>query len=263
MNTSKKFALLFILSLSSSFAAKTNIRSTSQYTVGPSLQPLVIVGEGWSQQFTIINVEYNAPAEPTVGTLRFFDSKGDPWRIAFKGRGSVDQIPVNLKSGEMLMVETEVSNAPQKLGWAYLDLPSSTEWGIYHAFTSFRKQAADRPDLMTSVPFADALEDDWIIPFDNRDGKYPGIALVNTASRAASFTFDVHDAAGALRRTFTKTIAARSLLWFSLVGEYPDVAELNGQIKIKGGVLSSAPFTLQFTPNGAFTALPVVHTYGR
>jgi len=254
---------ILVLGVSLGLAEKPNLRSTSEYTIGPSLQPLVIVGEGWSQQFTIINVDYYAPPDPTTGILRFFDEKGTPWKIPIKGVGTVDQIPVNLKSGDMMMVETEVSGAPQKLGWAYLDLPSSSAWGIYHAFTTFRKETAGRPDLMTSVPFVDALEDDWMIPFDNRDGKYPGIAIVNNSSRSETYTFEVHDVSGALRRSFTKTVAPRNLLWFSLIGEYPDLAGINGQVKVKGGFYSSAPFTLQFTPNGAFTAIPVVHTFGR
>jgi hypothetical protein len=49
----------------------------------------------------------------------------------------------------------------------------------------------------------------------------------------------------------------------TLLAENPELAGMAGQIKITGGLYRSALFTLQFAPTGAFTALPVVHTFGR
>jgi hypothetical protein len=118
------------------------------------------------------------------------------------------------------------------------------------------------PDLMTSVPFVDDLESDWIIPFDNTGGKYPGIALVNAGSRADTFTLEVYDTAGNLRKTFKKTVAAHNLHWFSLLTEHADLAGISGQIKMRVPGFRAAALSLQFAPNGAFTALPMVHTYG-
>ncbi len=237
---------------------------TSSYTVGPSIQPLIIIGEGWSQQLTIINVSYYQGGEPTVGTVRFYTQGGKPWSIPLKGIGSVDHVDVNLASGQMMVLDTEVSFGAQQLGWALFDLSSNVnQWGIYHAFTVFRKQTAGAPDLMTSVPFVDALEDEWIIPFDNRDGQYPGIGIVSTRSSPTQYTLDVYDTNGALKKTITKTVNPSSLLWFSLVGENPDLAGFAGQIKMRGGLFSSAVFTLRFAGNGAFTGVPLVHTFGR
>ena len=239
-----------------------NQKHTSDYTIGPSVQPLVIYGEGWSQQFTIINVEYYQP-EPTIGILHFYRSDGQPWRIPLKGYGTTDQVAVNLQPGKMLVIQTEVSQQPQQLGWAALELSSNIDqWGIYHAFTTFRKQTPGSPDLMTSVPFVDGLEDEWIIPFDNTEGKFPGIAVVNAYSRTDTFTFDVYDTTDTRRTTFQKTIGPNNLLWFSLLAEHPELAGVAGQIKIHSQGLESAVFSLQFAGNGAFTALPMVHTFG-
>src|SRR5216683_5975054 len=121
---------------------------------------MVILGEGWTQQFVFINVSYYT-AEPTVGTLSFFTKDGQPWRIPIKSRGTVDHVSLNLRPGQMLMLETEVMTGSQALGWAAFDLSDNTnEWGIYHAYTIYRKQTAGQPDLMTSVPFVDGLEDE-------------------------------------------------------------------------------------------------------
>ena len=235
----------------------------SQYTIGPSVQPMIIVGEGWTQQFTFVNVSYYA-AQPTVGTLSFYTQDGKPWKISLKNLGTVDHVAINLSSGQMLTIETVISAQPQQLGWASFDLSSNiNQWGLYHAFTVYRKQMQGQPDLMTSVGFADGLEDEWIIPFDNTGGKYPGIALVNSNPvQTTTFSFQVFDTTGNAVKTFTKVVQPHCLAWFSLVGENPDLASLAGQIKVRGGFLSSAVFTLQFTPNGAFTALPIVQTYG-
>ena len=111
---------------------------TSQYTVGPSVQPLVIVGEGWGQQFTFINVDYYT-GDPTVGTFSFYTKDGTPWKIPLKNLGTVDHLSINLGSGQMITFETEVSFGSQQLGWAKLDLSNNTkQWGIYHAVTVVR-----------------------------------------------------------------------------------------------------------------------------
>ncbi len=126
---------------------KRRTRETSEYTIGPSVQPLVIYGEGWTQKFTIINVDYYQGGEPTVGTLRFYTRDGLPWRIPLKGRSAVDEVPVTLQPGQMFVLETEVSQQPQQLGWLSFTLNSNVkQWGIYHAFTTFRKETPGRTD---------------------------------------------------------------------------------------------------------------------
>jgi hypothetical protein len=254
MNTAIAVMLAFIASVQAQPGAKH--RETSKYTIGPSVQPMIIIGEGWSQKFTVINTDYYS-GDPTVGTLRFYTSAGRPWLLPLRDRTAVDHIDFNLKSGEMLTFETVVSNNAQTLGWALLDLVSDTNnWGLYHAFTVYRKQTAGQPDLMTSVAFVDGLEDEWIIPFDNTGGKYPGVAIVNTSSTSTtSFVLNVVDTTGKTLRTFTKRVSPLNLAWFSLVAEYPELAAAQGQIKMTGGLFSSAVLTLEFAPNGAFAAL--------
>jgi hypothetical protein len=236
---------------------------TSSYTIGPSIQPMIIIGEGWQQKIVIVNVSYYSP-EPTVGMVHFYNKDGKAWKVPLQGYGLTDHVEVNLNPGQMIVLETEVSWNPQSLGWASFDLVSNTDqWGIYHAYTVFRKQTAGQPDLMTSVPLVDALEDNWIIPFDNTGGKFPGIALVNTSSYSTTdFLLSVYDTQGNLIKTISKTVKPLCLEWFSLLAGNPDLADKQGQIKVTGGLFKSAMFTLQFAPSGAFTALPVVHSYG-
>lgn len=239
-------------------------KETSRYIIGPTVQPMVIIGEGWTQQFTFINVSYYQGGDPTVGTLYFFTKDGQRWRVPLKKYGLTDHVDVSLQPGQMLILDTEVSWDKQQLGWAYFELSTNIAlWGNYHAFSVYRNQAPNRPDFMTSLPMVDGLEDEWIVPFDNAGGKYPGIALVNTSTYSTTtFLLQVYDENGTIRKTITKRLAPLSLVWFSLLGENPELAEMRGQIKVSGGLYSSAVLSLQFAPNGAFTALPMVHTYG-
>ena len=222
---------------------------------------MIIIGEGWQQKIVIVNVSYYSP-EPTVGTVHFYTKDGKAWAVPLQGYGLTDHVDINLKPGQMIALETEVSWNPQSLGWASFDLVSDTnQWGDYHAYTVFRKQTTGQPDLMTSVPLVDALEDEWIVPFDNTGGKYPGIGLVSSYS-STTFSLKVYDGNGNLIKTISKTIKPLYLEWFSLLAENPELAEKQGQLRVSGGLWNSAMFTLQFSPNGAFTALPVVSTYG-
>jgi len=237
---------------------------TSQYTIGPSVQPLVIIGEGWTQQLVIVNVDYYEKSS-TVATLSFFTSTGQPWRIPLQGLGSVSQVPVSLAPGQMMVLETQLFTTPQQLGWANLDVNLATgQNGLYEAYTIFRNQQTGRPDLLTTASFVDALEDNWVLPFDDTQGRFPGIGIVNTNSfgLVETYTLKVYDVSGPLIKTITKIVQPMALDWFALVSENPELAERRGQIKITGGFLDSAVFSLQFTPNGAFTNIPVTSTFG-
>ena len=163
-------AFLSVLPIQAQDAPQVNPR-TSEYTIGPSVQPMVIIGDGWQQKIVIVNVSYYKP-EPTVGTMRFYTKDGKAWKVPLQSYGLTDHVDINLNPGQMIVLETEVSWNPQSLGWAYFDLVSNTDqWGIYHGYTVFRKQTPGQPDLMTSVPLVDSLEGNWIVPFDNTDGK--------------------------------------------------------------------------------------------
>lgn len=253
--------LLTLLALTLGLLQAQQKREGSEYIVGPAIQPMVIYGEGWTQQFTLINVDYYQGGQPTSGNLKFYTRDGQPWKLPIKGKGSVDTIAIRLTSGQMVIFETEVSEAPQQLGWAVFEVNSS-EYGIYHAYTTYRKQVAGRADLMASVPFVEDLEDEFVIPFDNRDGKYHGLGLVNNSLSAQSFTMKVYDTNGTLRRAITRQVCTRCLDWFSLTGDYPDLNGFAGQIRLTTPGFRTAPFTLLFAPNGAFMALPAVQTFG-
>ena len=222
--------------------------------------PLVIIGEGWSQQIVIQNVDEE---DAVTGTLKFFTAQGEPWQVdLIDGRGRADTFFVTLLPGQLAVYETAVRFHPQTLGYAHIDGDCCPRSLVQ---TIFRRQESGRPDLMTSL----AIEDDTLrsvhLMFDNRGGKFAGVGILNT-ERCFSFSceqvFDLvfRDENGNVFHRDSRTQRNGTLWWFSLSAEYPEVAGRLGTMEVKSGdpeseFISAVGFSLQFAPNGAFTAV--------
>lgn len=225
--------------------------------------PLVILGEGWTQQIVV----QNSDVEPISGTLKFFTAQGEPWRVPLQGRETNNSFFVTLNPGAIAIYETVVDFEPQRLGFAYIDVDSS---GLPDtaAQTIYRKQAPGRPDLITSLPLGgDSLESSHLF-FDNRNGNYAGVGILATddcyefLGCETEFRIRLRDEQGNLitERVITRT--NQTLWWFSLTAEFPESAGQMGSIEIVDGddsddsdFTSVVSFALQFTPNAAFTAI--------
>ncbi len=221
--------------------------------------PLIIVGEGWSQQIMIKNVD---DEEALTGTIKFFKADGSPWAVELRDRGTASEFFVTLFPGQMAVYETVVRTHPQVLGWAEID----TECCAYsHAQTIFRKQTPGRPDLMTSMVLGSDSIRRADIPFDNRDGKYAGVGVLVTES-CYSFSCEstlrwrFKDPMGNIFKEATTKQAHQTLHWFSLTADHPETAGRLGSIEVSSGDADSeyvelVAFSLQFAPNGAFTVI--------
>ena len=227
--------------------------------LGDYYAPLVIVGEGWSQQIVINNVDEDD--ESLIGELRFYRQNGDPWMIDLVGRGSTDRVFVTLRPDQMMIVETVVKQDPQTLGFAVLE----TDCCAWHlAQTIFRKQAPGRPDLMTSMPLPQTTYGSTTIPFDNRGGKYAGVGVLN-ADTCYSFgcegelLYIFRDENGSEIKRVRRTQRNSTLEWFSLSAGHPELVGRTGTLEVQTAdpedLVSLVGFSLQFAPNGAFTVV--------
>lgn len=226
--------------------------------LGETFVPLVIVGEGWSQQVIIHNTDLGG--EALTGTLKFFAANGDPWSVDLVDRGSNNQFFVTLLPGQMAIYETVVKQHGQILGFAHLDLDCCA----YHsAQTVFRKQTAGRPDLMTSMPLSDYGLRRLVVPFDNRGGKFAGVGVVNLNT---CFSFDCEtnlryrflDTNGSVFKEITVLQRNNTLNWFSLSTDHPEVVGRVGTLEVSAAdeeFVRVQGFSLQFAPNGAFTVI--------
>jgi hypothetical protein len=258
MRLSKPAAAAFVLLGSNVFASdsKKQIRAD---LLTDSYIPLVIIGEGWSQQIAVQNVDED---ESVTGTLKFVTAQGEPWRVELIGRGTADTFFVALLPGQMAVYETAVRFTPQNLGYAYID----TNCCPYNMIqTVFRRQEANRPDLMTSLPIGENSLRAVHLIFDNRGGKFAGVGIL---TKALCFSFSCEtvmdlvfrDVEGKVILEARRTQRNRTLSWLNLTAEYPQVGGLLGSLEIKSGnpqseFLTAVGFSLQFAPNGAFTAV--------
>jgi hypothetical protein len=231
---------------------------SAELILGETFAPLVIIGEGWSQQIIIHNQDREG--EALTGTLEFFTANGEPWTVDLLNQGSGNRFFVTLLPGQMAIYETVVKTHGQILGFAHLDLDCCA----YHsAQTVFRKQTAGRPDLMTSTPLADYGLRALHIPFDNRGGKFAGVGVVNLNT---CFSFECEtrlryrfrDMNGNVFKEITENQKNFTLKWFSLTSDHPEVNGMVGTLEITAADEDLARlqgFSLQFAPNGAFTVI--------
>lgn len=223
--------------------------------------PLVIVGEGWSQQFLLKNVD---DEDPAAGTIEFFKADGEPWDVEIQGMGVNSRFFINMNPGQMAFLETAVKFHGQVLGYAVLDFGCCPD---IVAQSIFRKQAEGRPDLLTSVPVTGDTSEVLHIPFDNQDGKFAGVGLLATDG-CFSFSCETkmrmrfRDANGTVFHEVTRTQKNGTLHWFSLSNDYPETIGRLGSIEVVDGdaddsfdFIDLVGFSLQFTPNAAFTAI--------
>lgn len=236
-------------------------RSMSEPTPWACYQPLVIVGEGWSQQFVIQNVD-NYHKFNFRGTLRFFDREGKPWPVDVVGRGRVTSVPLDIPVYGSATVTTVVYNFEQQLGWARVDVQERLDDRAYiHAHTIFRKQAPGRPDLMTSVPMSSIFADNAVVYFDNTAGNVTGLAILASSDRTTeqTFTLTLFGENGQPFHRATRRFQPGQMWWIDLAAQIPDAANRRGQVLVEG----SYPhlFTLQFTANGSFTAISTTEEF--
>lgn len=246
--------VLFAALFSSAWAAdkSQNDISTTSFN---DIAPMVIIGEGWSVQIIIQNLEDST----TVGVLRFFRANGEPWDLPLTSHQTLNaELPLIFFPHQLVVVETIVSFGFQQLGWAYLDTDCC---GDMSAQVVFRRQEADRPDLMTTTPFGASFTKTTVY-FDNTDRKYTGVGVVNS-DRIFSFgdnqttaTVLIRNAAGNVVSRKSRIIPNQNFHWFNLAADYPETANIRGSITFESDDFSYlTAFSLQFTPNGAFTSI--------
>ena len=108
---------------------------------------------------------------------------------------------------------------------------------------------------MTSVVLSDAGYDRASLYFDNTDWKYAGVGILN--SELCAYCDDKPEFRIRITET-SRSFDYGELWWFSLVHDFPETIGKRGLIHAEpverfSGQVSC--FSLQFTPNGAFTAV--------
>ena len=222
--------------------------------------PLVIVGEGWSQRILLTNVDNTHTA---AGTLQFFTQTGQTWNVALTNGSTGSIFAFSLQPGQSTIFETVVLQTPQTLGWAFIEESTA---GIADLFgqTIFRKQTTGLPDFMCSLLLGSQAFSRLTVFFDNTGGKYTGMGVLT--SEVCIFSCDAPDSLRVTVRDLSgrvisqKTISQKKgvLYWMNLGVDFPETNGMTGTFVVEPVTQFSTTltgFSLQFAPNGAFTAI--------
>ena len=258
LNYAVVFSFLFVFPLMA-VQPRPRPMAGSITTSSTQIVPLVIVGEGWSQRIVITNVDDTLPA---VGTIQFYTQTGAFWSVSTAaGRNPI--FAFSLQPGQTYLLDTLVSQAPQTLGWAIIQ-ENSSDFGDLLGQTIFRKQTADLPDFMCSLVLGSQAFTRLSVFFDNTGGNYTGMGVLT--SRLCSFSGDVADSLRVSIRDLSgnvvsqKTISQKKgvLYWMNLGVDFPETNGMMGVFVVESVTQFSTyltGFSLQFAPNGAFTAI--------
>jgi hypothetical protein len=260
-----KTVLALCVSMLSPIAAycqpsKLHPDASSLTTYITQVVPLVIVGEGWSQRVVLTNVDDTRSA---IGTLQFFTQNGQPWTVSLTNSGNGSIFAFSLQPGQTLIYETVTQQNPQTLGWALIE-ENTSGLGDLLGQTIFRKQTLGQPDFMCSMILGGQAYRRLTVFFDNTGGKYTGMGILTSevctfsCNNADSLRVTVQDLSGNVVSQKTINQKKGVLYWMNLGADFPETNGRIGTFVVEPVAKYSTTltgFSLQFAPNGAFTAI--------
>jgi len=193
---------------------------------------------------------------PATFTLRFYHTDGQPWPIALKGLGTFSVWTGTIPLGASLFLETPGTASSTTSGWAYLDT-----YDRIGGMAVFKTTSLPTHDAEAVVPLANEFDDQFYIPFDNRNGYVTSLAFVNPYEYwSVSVTLEFRDAAGNRVLLDKITLTALNHMAFETTNRYPETIGKNGVIEFTVGTWGVPALGLLFNPRGSFTS---VHALSR
>lgn len=213
-------------------------------------------GGSWRTLVTVVNL-LNSPQRITI---HFWSDSGQPLALPVVRVGRFAEIYWDLPAyGEGLLQTTGESNGVAT-GWANITGSS----GLSNAFGAtvvFQRHADGRQDSEATSPMQAYPSQDFLIPFDNRDGFATGVAVANFGSNPSSLTLTFRDGLGRVFLTDLFSLGVGNHTSFSTADRYPATAGYDGTLEIRSNSLSPdgiAALGLRFNPSWSFTSvLPI------
>lgn len=233
----------------SSFSLSGADRQKGIYVgLADSILPHIADGNGWKTLITLVNMD----SKIVQYTLTFRSSPaGQPWQLNIGGLGAVNTISGTIPIGGSAFFETTNPPGTTSVGWAQLDT-----YDRIGGMAVFRFAPPGLQDTEAVVPFESEYDDDFLIPFDNRNGFVTSLALVNPSSYAVASVFvEFRDGAGQRILLDTITLQPREHLPFSTTARFPVSAEKNGVIAFSTNALGISALGIRFNPRFSFTSV--------
>jgi hypothetical protein len=203
-------------------------------------------GDQWTTSFAIVNLDTTEASY----TLNFYANDGTPLTLNIVGIGSVSTVtrPLAVSGSDVL----QTSGGPVlNQGWARLT--SSQKVG---AQAIFKYHVAGGADYEAAVPI-DLASQSFTIAFDNSNGYFTGVAVVNTDNtNPAVVVATFHNATG--EQIVTGTVATLPPLGhvsLLLNQSFPTTAGQTGTVFFTCvSFCSITGLGLRFDPSGPFTS---------
>jgi hypothetical protein len=218
----------------------------------------VAAGGGWKTLFTLAN----PGATPARARLNFYGDDGAPLALSL----SLPQSPgvaaqqasafeQTLAPGTMLEVLADDPSSTNVQGWAQLQTD-----GAVTGFAAFQEQLqAGQQEAV--VPLETRGASAYILPLDNLNGYFNGVALANLGAQSTTVAVTLRDAAsGKVLTTDSIDLPAQHHLAFLLNDRYATITT-NAAVTLE---LAAAPggqigvLGLRFNANAAFTSVPAM-----
>ncbi len=210
----------------------------------------IAAGDGWTTTVTVVNT--SSFAEPV--TVWFWGNDGSPLTLNIIGLGAYPgcsfQLPPNGVGS------AQVTGPLDQVQQGYATVVGRTVGGN----AIFRWQVAGKPDFESSVPITPSVQE-LVLPFDNTNGFYMGVAVVNTSIDTSFVQMVIRDVAGNVISTpHFANVPHQSFLLKDL---YPETDGIVGTIKFVAfsdgdgtpPIATISAIALRFNPTGPFTTL--------
>jgi hypothetical protein len=217
-------------------------------------------GEGWQTAFTLINSGY----VPSHAQLDFFDNNGQalarqPVQSPYSSLQQPDRSSAydNLfNPGALIRINAPAGASVSQTGWAQL----MTD-GPVSGFGVFSLPMSGGGTQEAVVPLESRSSSSFILPFDNTNGYFYGVAISNLSRSDALIEVVIRDAVtGDTIEKEQVSLAAKGHTQFVLRDAYPRTDGMRGTAEFRSTGFIPANLSvlgLRFNANYAFTSVPV------
>jgi hypothetical protein len=225
--------------------------------------PHIAVNGGWNTEMIFVNSN-NVPVNAQVN---FIAGDGTPWDIPVLPPGvtkaeTVNTVAISIPANARTVVQTAGNPATVVVGgWAQVVTPLPIT-----AFAEFGQPLNGQASngLTEAVAYSCGGSTSETVPFDNTNGQYFGVALVNPANIPATVTVTVFDPSGTQQQqtNLSTMLPAGGHTQFLLSDVIPATSGTGGTVPTGTVMLTSSVGNLDVTPlqfnsNGSFTSIPV------
>jgi hypothetical protein len=212
--------------------------------------PQIADGSVWSTQIVLVNLN---PLSGEPYELDFYDVNGNPTTVPIIGQGSVSTLSGTLTPGQTIRFTTPGTAATETDSWGtIINSNTGNEITAYEVIRDTLPAVGYFAETAISCDYGvynTAVNPGGFMPFDNTNGGYTAIAMVNPAINGApggtdSLLVEIYDSTGALIGTHTVTLTPGQHTAFLGNALWPETDNLQGTLYFTPTTGTFSPITM-------------------